>query len=390
MALAFRSVCKEMPLHLCGETPRNLCRPPTPYRVGSGRGRATGFLATVCALLGMSAAGLLGSATAARAWQPEPPSRSDLEAAFRNAARIPALTSLLVARGDSLLGERYFHGGSAGRVVNAKSISKSVVSALVGIAVAEGKLAGTDGTLGELLPDYASRESDPRKREITVDDLLSMRAGLATTSFGEYGDWVTSADWILAALRRPLECEPGTCWIYSTGNYHLLSVILTRATGLDTRTYAERKLLGPLGIPARPWDRDPRGYYLGGNNMGFTARELLRFGQLYLAEGRWRGRQLVPADWIRSSLRPLVVSSFNGYDYGYGWWGRKLAGEEAWFAWGYGGQYVILVPRLALVVVATAAPERERGWFEADRALFDLLEAEVIPAVRRDRSPRIP
>ncbi len=338
----------------------------------------------------MAAGGLLGSATGARAWQAEPRPRSDLEAAFRNAARIPALTSLLVARGDTLLGERYFHGGSAGRVVNVKSISKSVVSALVGIAIAEGELEGTNRTVGELLPDYAPRVSDPRKRAITVEDLLSMRAGLATTSFGAYGAWVTSDDWILAALRRPLECEPGTCWIYSTGNYHLLSVILTRATGVDTRTYAARKLLGPLGIPARPWDRDPRGYYLGGNNMAFTARELLRFGQLYLAEGRWRGRQVVPADWVRGSLRPLVVSSFNGYDYGYGWWGRRLAGEEAWFAWGYGGQYVILVPRLALVVVATAAPGREGSWREGDRALFDLLEEEVIPVVRRDRSPRVP
>ena len=388
MALAFRSVCKEMPLHLCGETPRNLCRPPTPYRVGRGAGRSRPALTTTTALLGMAVGGLLGTPAGAGAWQAGPASRPDLDAAFRKAARVPALTSLLVARGDSLLGERYFHGGSAGRVVNVKSISKSVLSALVGTTIAEGEIRDTGRTLGELLPDYVSRVSDARKRAITVGDLLSMRAGLATTSFGEYGAWVTSADWILAALRRPLECEPGTCWIYSTGNYHLLSVILTRATGVDTRTYAARKLLGPLGIPARPWDRDPRGYYLGGNNMGFTARELLRFGQLYLAEGRWRGRQVVPADWVRRSLRPLVVSSFNGFDYGYGWWGRRLAGEETWFAWGYGGQYVILVPRLSLVVVATAAPGREESRFEADRALFRLLEEEVIPVLRGGASAR--
>jgi CubicO group peptidase (beta-lactamase class C family) len=336
------------------------------------------------------AGGLSGAPAGAAAWQAGTSTAPDLGAAFRRAARIPALTSLLVARGDRLLGERYFHGGSESRVVNVKSVSKSVLSALVGIAIAEGRIRDTEATVGELLPDYARRIADPRKRAITVGDLLSMRAGLATTSFGQYGAWVTSPDWVLAALRRPLECDPGSCWIYSTGNYHLLSVILTRTTGLDTRSYAARKLLGPLGIPARPWDRDPRGYYLGGNNMGFTARELLRFGRLYLAEGRREERQVVPADWVRRSLRPLVVSSFNGLDYGYGWWGRRLAGEAVRFAWGYGGQYVILVPSLDLVVVATTAPGRESTRFEADRALFDLLRDEVIPVVRGDRSPADP
>lgn len=344
-------------------------------------------MATACTLLGLVAGGLLGGPAGASAWQAGPALPPGLDAAFQRAARIPALTSLLVARGDVLLGERYYHGGSPRRVVNVKSISKSILSALVGIAIADGKIQDTDATVGELLPDYARRVSDARKRAITVGDLLSMRAGLATTSFRAYGAWVTTPDWILAALRRPLECQPGSCWIYSTGNYHLLSVILTRATGLDTRSYAARKLLGPLGIPARPWDRDPRGYYLGGNNMGFTARELLRFGRLYLAEGRWEGRQVVPADWVRRSLRPLVVSSFNGFDYGYGWWGRRLAGERVWFAWGYGGQYVILVPDLELVIVATSHPGRARSWREGDRALFELLEADVIPAVRGDRSP---
>jgi len=307
----------------------------------------------------------------------------DLSEAFRRAGQVPALTSLLVARGDSLLGERYFHGGGRGRVVNVRSVSKSVISALVGIAIADGDLQGTDQPISDFLADYTAGLAEPRKAGITIGDLLSMRAGMATTSFRQYGAWVTSSDWIRWALRRPMVCEPGTCWTYSTGNYHLLSVILTRATGTDTRTYARRKLLGPLGIPARPWDRGPKGYYLGGNNMGFTAREMARFGQLYLRDGRRGGRRIVPASWVRRSLRPLAVSSWNGHDYGYGWWGRRLAGEEVWYAWGYGGQYVFVVPRLDLVVVATTDPGREDRRFEADRAIFDLLEGSILPEVRR-------
>lgn len=334
---------------------------------------------------------LAGSGVPARAGRtvpgvpgPAAPSTGpDLSEAYRRAGRVPALTSLLVARGDDLLGERYFHGGGRGRVINARSVSKSVLSALVGIAIAEGDLQGTDQPISDFLADYTARLSDGRKAGITIGDLLSMRAGLATTSFRQYGAWVTSPDWIDWALRRRLVCEPGTCWTYSTGNYHLLSVILTRATGLDTRTYARRKLLGPLGIPARPWDRGPRGYYLGGNNMGFTARELLRFGRLYVQEGRWEGRQVVPASWVKGSLRPLVVSSWNGHDYGYGWWGRRLAGERVWYAWGYGGQYVFVVPRLELTVVATTDPGLEARRFGADRAIFDLLEASILPEVRR-------
>lgn len=312
-----------------------------------------------------------------------PPTPADLAPAFRRAAAVRPLTSLLVARRGRLLGEAYFRGGSADDPVNAKSASKSVLSALVGIAIGEGHLDGPEQPVAELLPDDFARLADPRKHRITVGHLLSMQAGLETTSFRSYGAWVSSGDWIRWALDRPLECRPGECWEYSTGNYHLLSAALTEATGLDVRTLARRKLLAPLDIPARPWDRGPRGYYLGGNNMAFTPRELLRFGQLYLQGGRWDGRQVVPAEWVEQSLTPRTVSSWNRNDYGYGWWSRRIAGERVWFAWGYGGQYVFVVPDLELVVVTTTDPERERARRDADRAIFALLRRHILPEVRR-------
>lgn len=325
-----------------------------------------------------------GRGSAGAPEDPRPPSGpADLTGAFRRARDIGALTSLVVSRGGETLGEAYYHGGSAGEPVNIKSASKSVLSALVGIAVSEGHLEGTRQPVSELLPEEFEGLEDPRKRRITVGHLLSMQAGLRTTSFDSYGAWVSSRDWIRWALERPMECRPGRCWEYSTGNYHLLSAALTEATGVDTRSYARSRLFAPLDIPARPWDRSPRGYYLGGNNMALTARELLRFGELYLEDGRWNGRQVVPRRWIGRSWTPRVVSSWNGNDYGLGWWGRRLGGERVWFAWGYGGQYLFLVPRLDLAVVTTTAPERERGRRDTDRAIFRLLREEIVPEVRR-------
>lgn len=337
---------------------------------------------------GGSAAGDAGEAGETSRADPFEPGRpadlgpADLWDAFRRAGEVGALHSLLVSQDGQLLGERYFDGASPSDVVNVKSVSKSVMSALVGAAVAEGHLEGPNQLLPELLPEAYEGIDDPRKRWITVGNLLSNQAGLETTSFDNYGPWVSSGNWVRWALRRPVECPPGTCWEYSTGNFHLLSAALTRATGTSTREFARRHLLGPLGIPARPWDRDPQGVYLGGNNMGFTPRELLRFGELYLAGGRWEGEQILPASWIERSWRPRVRSSYNGNAYGYGWWSRRVAGERAWYAWGYGGQYLILVPRLELAMVATTAPGRRGGRWDADRAVFRILREDVIPRAR--------
>lgn len=319
-----------------------------------------------------------------------PPAPADLAAVLDRAGAIGPVRSLLVAHHGQLLAERYYGGASVSEPVNVKSASKSVVSALVGIAIAEGHLTGTDQRLPTLFGDYFETIDEPSKRRITLGDLLSMRAGLETTSFGTYGAWVESPDWVRFALERPMTCEPGDCWEYSTGNTHLLGVAVARATGTDLRTFAERELLGPLGIPARPWDRDPDGHYLGGNNMAFTPRELLRFGQLYLNEGSWEGERLLPASWVRRSWDLRVRSPWNGHGYGLGWWGREVAGERVRFAWGYGGQYLFVVPDLELAVVATTDLDRRRRRWDADRALFRLLREEIIPRVRESERPLSP
>ena len=304
-----------------------------------------------------------------------------LAAAYVHAGELPRLRSLLVERQGKLVGEQYWRGATRARPANIKSASKSVISALIGIAIRKGEIPGLQATVGELLPAADTRGLDPAKRAITVEDLLTMRAGLEGTSFGNYGRFVTSRNWVRYVLARPFVAEPGGPMIYSTGSTHLLSAMLTHATGTSTHRFAERELARPLGIALRPWTRDPQGIYFGGNEMRMTPREMLAFGRLYLNRGRTpAGRQLLPEAWIDSSWVPRGVSPWNGYSYGYGWWIREARGHPVYFAWGYGGQFIFVVPSLELIVVTTSDPDqrREGGHLQA---IHDLLDSYLIPAV---------
>ena len=257
------------------------------------------------------------------------------------------------------------------------------MSALVGIAIARGDITGLHQTIGELLP-AESASLEPEKRAITVEDLLSMRSGLQSTSFENYGAWVTSRNWVRDALARPMVAPRGEQgpMIYSTGSSHLLSAIVARASGMSTWRYAQRHLAQPLGIELRPWLADPQGVHFGGNDMYLTPRDLLKFGMLYLNRGQWQGRQVIPAAWVDSSFVQRTTSPWNGNGYGYGWWVRPTRGVHAHYAWGYGGQFVFVVPALELVVVMTSDAETRREGGH-NSALHRLLDVGIVPAVAR-------
>jgi len=307
-----------------------------------------------------------------------------LAQAYTRAAQLPRLYSLLVARHGELLREQYYHGRTAQSRANIKSASKSIISALVGIAIADGKLTGLDQRIAPLFRQDLPANPDPRLAEITIEDLLSMRSGLEPTSFGNYGDWVASRNWVRYVLRQPFADEPGGRMLYSTGSTHLLSALLTRATGMSTFAYARAQLMRPLGIELAPWTRDPQGIYFGGNEMGLRPRELLRFGELYRNGGRYEGKQIVQESWIRESWTRRTTSPFNGHGYGLGWWQRERRGYDVYFAWGYGGQYLFIVPALELTVVMTSDAVSPREG-DHNRALHDLVTDYLIPAAERGR-----
>lgn len=318
------------------------------------------------------------------AWSTRPPGaygfdRVRLASAFRAAASLPNLTSLVVARHGRVVGEAYWDGMSAERTVNIKSVSKSVLSALVGIALREGHIESLDEPVATYLPEYFDDGTDPRKRRITLRNLLTMRSGLETTSFGNYGAWVASRDWVGAALAQPVVDEPGGRMIYSTGSAHVLSAVLTRATGMSTLEFARRHLFQPLGVRPGGWQRDPTGIYFGGNNMRLSPRALFRFGQLYLDGGHRGGHWFFPRRWVEESWTSRATSRWNDYGYGYYWWSRTMAGHRVNFAWGFGGQYVFVVPDLELVVVATSDLDRPGGR-DHRSAIHRLVAERVIPA----------
>lgn len=307
---------------------------------------------------------------------------AQLSRAFATADTMPRLRSLLVQWRDTLVREQYWRGGAPRRLANIKSASKSVLAAVVGAAIADGHIPGVDAPIAALLP-AATRNLPPDKRAITVADLLTMRAGLRSTSFGNYGAWVASRNWVQSALAQPVEAPRGDAgpMIYSTGSSHLLSAIITRATGMNTHRYAARRIFTPLGITLRPWTTDPQGIPFGGNEMRLTPREMLQFGTLYLHRGRApNGRQLLSEAWIDSSWVPRGRSPWSGDRYGYGWWIRETRTHPVYYAWGYGGQFIFVVPALQLVVVATSDSQAARsgGHVEAVRRL---MTDQVMPAV---------
>jgi CubicO group peptidase (beta-lactamase class C family) len=305
-----------------------------------------------------------------------------LDAVYSRAANLGPLRSLLVFHRDSLRRERYFSGARANQPANIKSASKSVISALVGIAVARGHLRDVRQPLSELLPTE-TRFLDSARRAITVEDLLTMRAGLQSTSFDQYGAFVSSRNWVQHALTRPVVASrgDGAPMIYSTGSTHLLSAVLTRATKQSTHAFA-RRALAPLGIRLRPWTTDPQGVFFGGNEMRMTPREMLAFGRLYLNGGRAPdGTQLLARAWIDSSWVPRTTSNWSGNAYGYGWWIREAHGHPVYFAWGYGGQFIFVVPSAAMVVVATSDPSPARREGEHLDAVHGLMDELLAPAV---------
>lgn len=308
------------------------------------------------------------------------------------ARTLPRLHSLLVSRGGELIFERYYNGIRRDRPANIKSASKSVISALVGIALDRALIPGVQTPIARYFPEVAT-DADARKRGITVEHLLAMRSGLDGTSGRNYGAWVNSRNWVRYALARPMFAAPGEEMEYSTGSTHLLSAVLTSATGQSTWQFANDALARPLGFSLSQWPRDPQGIYFGGNDMVMTPRQMVTFGELYLNKGRRNGQQVLSADWVARSCdgrarnrRPgnPAFDPNGGVDpmrdrrYGYGWWVHEVGAYEACFAWGYGGQYIFVLPALDLVLVTTSSPDVSDERRGHRRTVFDILERLVV------------
>jgi CubicO group peptidase (beta-lactamase class C family) len=297
------------------------------------------------------------------------------------ASSFPALQTMIVHAGGETQIERRFHGPAADRPVNVKSVSKTIIATLAGIAIERKVFSGLDEPVAPVLSNKLPKDRDPRLARVTLGNLLSMQAGLDRTSGPNYGRWVESSDWVRYALARDFVDEPGGRMLYSTGNSHLVSAMLTRKTGRSTLQITRDWLGEPLGISISPWPRDPQGIYFGGNDMELSPRAMLAFGRMFLEQGKSGSKQIVPAAWIEESWKLRTRSPFTGHGYGLGWFiAATPDGKPFYYAWGYGGQMIYVVPHVSVVAVMTsntAAPSGRSGYV---RQLHELLAMQIIPA----------
>lgn len=309
-----------------------------------------------------------------------PATRDSIPKIVADLDEIGPISSILINQEGEMIAEEYFGRMNAGSAHNIKSASKSILSILVGIAIDRGYLEGVHQPIGEFFPDYFEANPDSLKEAITIGNLLTMRSGLASTSRRSYGRWVTSSNWTHYKLNRPLSGTPGIDRNYSTGNTHLLSVIITRASGMSTREFANRYLFGPMNIRLAGWDQDPQGYYLGGNNMALYPRDLIKIGKLMEDMGQYNGEQLVPASWIVESVKPVTGRRTGINNYGYLWFRRNTGGFETVYAFGNGGQYIFILPEIESVITVTTriGAGNTRSW---RRELFRILDMDIVPAL---------
>jgi CubicO group peptidase (beta-lactamase class C family) len=271
------------------------------------------------------------------------------------------LHSLIVVRNGCVVVEAYVHPYDKETLHNAKSASKSMLSAVVGIALEEGILTSLDQTVSDFFPEYFTEDMDPQKRSITLRHLLTMTSGLELDEPGPIEREIfASDDWIKTTFAQPMVEDPGRRFLYSSGLPHTMSGILTRTSGQSLLELSDRTLFGPLDIAEVQWMKTPMGYYLGGGELSMRPRDMVKFGLLFLNGGRWNGKQVVPTAWVRESTRDHMVGVKADRGYGYWWWRIPgpwswLIGDYGYTAAGWGGQRIAVFPHRNMVVVVTFA-----------------------------------
>ncbi len=289
--------------------------------------------------------------------------------------------ALIIMRNGQIAYEAYYNGSHAADSNNIASVSKSMLSALVGIAIEGGYFQSSEDRIADYLPARYEALMAPGLRRLTLHDMLTMTHGLAWEENEASRLLNRSGDWVADILSLPQRQAPGASFNYSTGVSHVLSAVLTEAAGMSVCEFAHRFLFEPLGIEVEFWGVDPQGYFTGGHSVSMTAREIARFGQLYLDEGRWGGEQIVPGWWVAASTSPQIDIGNNYAGYGYYWWLNQIAGYDMYSALGAGGQILHVIPGLRLVLVTTHGYRGNQRDYAEEAESYEFLWNYLIPAI---------
>lgn len=281
---------------------------------------------------------------------------------------LPHMRSVLVIRHGYLIFEEYYQG-APNDYQNVASVTKSVISALIGIALQEGNIKSVDQKVVDFYPEYVTPNTDPRIKDMTIEHLLTMTSGLEFES--DYGE-----DWIKSTLEQSISSRPGRVFHYNDSAAHLLSGILTRTTHMTALEFGNKYFFQPLGVPAPVWKTDPQGNSVGGDELSLRPRDMAKIGYLYLNQGFWEGKSIVPADWVRVSTQKHTEADILNDDYGYLWWVTTVEEHAAYYAAGSGGQFIYVVPDSDLVVVMTG-----NASFPELSQHLDIVRLFILPAI---------
>ncbi|WP_236292711.1 serine hydrolase domain-containing protein [Paenibacillus allorhizoplanae] len=273
--------------------------------------------------------------------------------------------SIAVIRNGVWVADACKEGIQSGILQDMKSVTKSVTSALIGIALAEGKLKTIEQRLATFYPEL---ENDPLKSKIQLKHLLSMTSGLSWNNDQEESstEMMHAPDWVAYILNRPAQHEPGVVFNYSNGDAHLLSAVIEKVTGMSMFEYAKSRLFEPLGILNVNWNHDHQGITIGAWALALSLEDMAKLGLLYLNEGQWEGKSIIPQSWIRTSfMKRITLNYSNGTQgsYGYYWWTKSLAKGlnkgsrkemDIFYASGSGGRRIFGIPELKMIVALTA------------------------------------
>ena len=286
---------------------------------------------------------------------------------------------LVIIKDGYIVGETYFRGFEPTDRHTSYSVAKSFSSAVIGIAIDKGYIADVNEKVYEYYPQWQQPETDPRKQQITIRHLLTMTSGIEWNEDDYYEDPSENDAFIMYSrpclyeyvLDKPMENNPGETWYYSTGNSELLTGIIEEATDSTLYQFALVNLLTPIGLTDIGWHHDDAGHSCAGSGVVATVREFAKLGFLYLHNGEWDGRRIVPEAWIEESLQP--VSSDVTW-YGYHWWLRRALTADpntsippsTFIAWGIYTQQIFVIPEKQLVIarVGSDGDPTHMGWNE--------------------------
>lgn len=320
-------------------------------------------------------------------------SANQLDLAVKAARNIERLQSLLVVKDGRLVVEEYLHGAESDDLFDVRSVTKSIISTLIGIALSEGVIPSLEEPASTRLSHLMGEVISEGNQAVTVQDLLTMTGGWQYDEWNSdsYQQWLASPNPDAWVFQQPRVADSGTLFTYNSAAVHALGLLLDAYAPESMIQYADSRLFRNIGIVERNWEMLSTDHANGGAGIDLNARDLARFGQLYLQNGVSGDTQVLPAEWVAQSTTPKHAfrNSFGPLremSYGYLWWTDDNGGDPFYFAWGYGGQFVLVWPSQRMVVVTTTdysgVGSESGGESALSRAVMAVIVNQVMPAAR--------